>query len=84
MGENLFQIVEGTEMTNSSGGCCSANPSEFTFMNNGIALARVGKSMHTPDECEITVYNSLNLDPRTKALLIFTGYLMVSNQRGKH
>ncbi|XP_037033989.1 uncharacterized protein LOC119072796 [Bradysia coprophila] len=56
----------------------SANSSEFTLMSNGgVALARIEKVRNDSADVSITLFDSLNVDSRTKALLIFTGYLMV-------
>src|SRR5687768_12916718 len=80
MGEILFQSIGGTEMnTNHSGGCCGSTPSEFTLLSNGVALARIEKSVNNSGGCVVSLINSRNVDLRTKALLIFTGYLMVSS-----
>lgn len=82
MGEILFQSIGGTGMSpSSSGGCCGSVPSEFTLMANGVELARIEKPMNGSEGCSITLFNSRNIDLRTKALLVFTGYLMVSLHR---
>lgn len=79
MGDILFQSIGGTEMnTSSSGGCCGSTPSEFTLTSNGVALARIEKPNNNSEGCVISLFNSQNLDVRTKALLVFTGYLMVT------
>lgn len=81
MGEMLFYSIGGTETSPSSpGGCCGSTPSKFTLISNGVALARIEKSPNGYGGYSITLFNSRNMDSRTKALLIFTGYLMVSLQ----
>lgn len=82
MGEIIFQSIGGTEMnTSSSGGCFGSTPSEFTLISNGVALARIEKPVNDSEGGVISLLNSQNVDIRTKALLIFTGYLMVSSYR---
>jgi len=78
MGDYLFQSVVGTTETdsNNSGGCCSSSPKEFNIISNGVPIAHVGKSADNSGNCEISLFNSHNTEPRTKALLIFTGYLI--------
>lgn len=77
MGEMLFYSIGGTETSPSSpGGCCGSTPSKFTLISNGVALARIEKSPNGYGGYSITLFNSRNMDSRTKALLIFTGYLM--------
>ncbi|KAG4074088.1 hypothetical protein HA402_014293 [Bradysia odoriphaga] len=78
MGEVLFHSIEGTEMSPiSSVGCFGSSPSEFTLMSNGgVALARIERSTNGTEGCSITLFNSRNIGLRTKALLIFTVYLM--------
>lgn len=79
MGEILFQSIGGTEMNiRSSGGCCGSTPSEFTLISNGVALARIEKPTNNSEGCVVSLFNSQSVDLRTKALLVFTGYLMVS------
>lgn len=82
MGEILFQSIGGTEMNMiSSGGCCGSIPSEFTLVSNGVALARIERSADNSADGVVSLLNSHNFDLRTKALLIFTGYLIVSSNR---
>lgn len=79
MGEILFQSIGGTEMnTSSSGGCFGSTPSEFTLISNGIAMAHIEKSTNNSEDCVVSLINSQNFDLRTKALLIFTAYFIVS------
>lgn len=81
MGEILFQSIGGTETNpSSSGGCFGSTPSEFTLISNGVALARIEKPINNSEGCVVSLFNLQNVDIRTKALLIFTGYLMVSLQ----
>jgi len=77
MGETLFQSIGGTEMNvSSSGGCCGSIPSEFTLLSNGVALARIERSPNNSNDGLVTLFNSQNFDLRTKALLLFVGYLI--------
>ncbi|KAJ6647130.1 hypothetical protein Bhyg_02350 [Pseudolycoriella hygida] len=77
MGESLFQSIGGTEMNaSSSGGCCGSTPSEFTLLSRGVALARIQRPINNSGGCVVSLINSQNIDLRTKALLIFTGYFM--------
>lgn len=79
MGEILFHSIGGTEMNmRSSSGCCGSTQSVFTLISNGVALARIEKPVNRSEGCSVSLLNSQNADLRTKALLIFTGYLMVS------
>lgn len=75
MGEILFQSVE---TASSSDRCGCSSPSEFALLSDGTTLARVEKPIDNSDGCLISLCNSENIDLRTKALLIFTGYIMVS------
>ncbi|XP_037033439.1 uncharacterized protein LOC119072354 [Bradysia coprophila] len=78
MGEVLFQSIGGTEMSPiTSVGCFGSSPSEFTLMSNrGVALARIARPMNGTEGCSITLFSSRNIGIRTKALLVFTAYLM--------
>lgn len=84
MGEVLFQSIGGTEMNVSSGGCFGSTPSQFTLISNGVALARIERPLNNNSgSCVVTLLHSQNVDIRTKALLLFTGYLMVCLPRYK-
>lgn len=78
MGEILFESIGGTEMNPIHSGCCGSTPSEFTLLSNGVALARIERPTDNSDGCMVSLFNSRNVDVRTKAVLIFTAYLMVS------
>ncbi len=78
MGDVLFESIGGTELNPTTTGCCGTTPSEFTLISNGVPLARIERPTNGTSGCTMSLINARNIDLRTKALLVFTGYLMVS------
>lgn len=72
----LLSMVEST-----STGCLCSTPSAFTLQSNGVTLARIEQPTDNSDGCVISLLGSRNIDLRTKALVIFSGYTLVSLHR---
>lgn len=76
MNEVLFQTNTGVCCDRSI--YCAGCVTEFSLISNGVTLACVRKSNDRSVGAEISLFNSRNMDSRTKALLIFAGYYLVS------
>jgi len=82
MGDVIFQGAGDTSIGDSGCncclecgfGCCCPNVPEFTFFHNGNTLGKLSRSTNNSSGNELVLFNSANMDPRTKALLIYAGY----------
>ncbi len=59
-------------------GCCCPNLTELTFSHHGNALGQLKKTTNNSSGNELVLFNSANMDPRTKAILIYASYSAVS------
>lgn len=72
----LLSVVES-----SSEGCLCSTPSAFNLQSNGVILARIEQPTDNSDGCVVSLLDSRIIDLRTKALVIFSGYVLVSIHR---
>lgn len=73
MGDVIFQSDEML-------GLVPDSPTEIVVRIEEKILARIRKSCSNPSRYEIVLFNSQNLDSRTRALLLFTSYFSVSGE----
>ncbi|XP_037047364.1 uncharacterized protein LOC119082100 [Bradysia coprophila] len=55
-------------------GCCKPNAEEFIFSHRGVTLGRLARSGSNSSGNKLEIFNSTDMDPRTKAILIYAGY----------
>lgn len=59
-------------------GLCWPNLSEINFTHNGVTLGQLKRSTNNSSGNELVLFNPANMDPRTKAILIYASYSVVS------
>lgn len=59
-------------------GFCRPDSNEVTFSHRGVTIAQLKRSNKNDGGNELTLFNSANMDPRTKAILIYASYVTVS------
>lgn len=59
-------------------GCCRPNSNEVTFTHRGKTIGQLKRSNRNQDDNELILFDSVDMDLRTKAMLIYASYSAVS------
>lgn len=87
MGDIIFEGAGEYNIGDSGCGCCvecgfgycSPNSTKFYFSHRGVTLGQFTRSESNSSGNELELFNWANIDPSTKAILIYASYCAVSD-----